>query len=295
MSSFAILILILLLMPLCPSAQCNGCTGQSKDYIYRGGDSSPLTWYSLQRLEHPANTSGQAPIYCYERKVQNHSPSMVTDIFWPIAGYQRPNLPPGLPNCCCVAASIPGLLEQEPPQGPLHYGPGRTSRYNTTVYAPKGGWFKTSAQTEIIPNVSEHPPLLATIEVAIQTTPEKFSVSKVRLTSTIISQSRAITTYEYELQNQGEEALSVFWNIPQTYEFGEKFNMGGRRMSPESPLVLPPGQLISRNVTSREQPAWFYTTVMLFDKEQQLIARDITTAYGFKNGRFLLDLKSYWE
>jgi len=112
------------------------CTGQSNATVYSGGDSNPLTFYSLERLV-TLGTAHNDPVHCYERNVDNHSVRDVTDVLWEVAGYYRSLLPAKKP--ICDATAILGHLAQPNPQGPLNYGIGPGS-YPSTVYEPSGGW-----------------------------------------------------------------------------------------------------------------------------------------------------------
>src|SRR6266568_8121754 len=98
------LILMLLIFPVSTIAQKQSCecTGQSKATIYSGGDKSPLTFYSLERLLQPG-TAQSDPIHCYERNVPNHSDRDVTDVLWEVAGYYRYLLPSKQPICDSTA------------------------------------------------------------------------------------------------------------------------------------------------------------------------------------------------
>lgn len=278
---------VLLLIALPVSAECSKCTGKSRDHIYQGGGQSPLSWYSLQRLEHPGNQSGSPPIYCYEQKVQNHSDREVADIYWPVAGYQRDLLPPQSADCCCQPTSIPGHLKYPHPMGLLYYGPGSASSYPTTTYAPKEGWpvfTKMSAGPQ-------YPSLTAALQFAVRTREGKLVVSNVGLLSTVFqSPVEEKYVYLYEFQNDGPEPLFIFWNIPQTDEFRKQFPMDIKK-----PLPLPPDDRVFRIVISEQIPAWAHTTVLVFNIERKVIARGTAAGFVFEKGEIIKNPLLEWE
>jgi hypothetical protein len=209
----SVLIAMLLIMPLVIFAQCE-CTEQSREHIYRGGDDLHLSWYSLQRQEHDGDPTGDPPpIFCYERKVQNRTDQEVTDIYWPIAGYQKKILPAQSLKCCCDSTSVPGPIKQPLPQGPLYYGPGN-SHYSTTVYQPRDGWQTRTANFRPMELVAEYPALTSGMQLAIRTSNGEVTVSNVKLQSKLyfITTPEKLYEYLYEFRNVGTEPLYIFFS-----------------------------------------------------------------------------------
>jgi hypothetical protein len=285
------LVALVVLVPMTLSADCR-CTRQSRDHVYSGGDRSPLTWYSLQRQEHPADPSGQRPpVYCYERQARNHGDQKIRDVYWPVAGYHKPFLPGAPADCCCEATSMPGPLQDPPPAGPLYFGPGGL-QYKTAAYAPKDGWPKVTSHVHPLgEGGGDSPPLQATIELAVQTPQEQIVVSHLSLSSTVTIDAAATTyKYRYEFFNEGSVPLFVFWNIPQTGEFREQFFISLR-----DPLLLKPKERVQRTVTSRQRPAWAYATLLIFDPNRDIASRSLTAVYGFADGEMLRDPLLDWD
>ena len=266
------LTIIALLLPHSRVLAACECSGKSSEHKFEGGDRSPLTWYSLQRVEHMRDP----PIRCYERSVRNHGKTDVRDVYWPVAGYRRDVVPPNPDSCCCQAVSIPGSLKQPVPSGPLYYGPGGGSAYPTTSYAPKDGWLTIVGQTDILPEGPPEP-LTSVIEFAI-TNSGATSVSRLYLVS-LVSSTGGKYTYQYKFLNKGREPILVYWDIPKTREFEAGF-----RMEPDDPLLVPPEKDVSRTIESSEVPAWAYTTVAVFDAKLSPVALGMASVYGFAKG-----------
>jgi hypothetical protein len=232
-------------------------------------------------MVHPGEPSGKPPIYCYERKVQNHSPSVVTDVYWPLAGYQRNLLPPGL-KCCCAVTSIPGLIQSEAAKGPLYYGPGRSTQYPTTIYAPKDGWIKATTQQS--PMQADRPSLNATIEVPIQTHQGEFIVSTITISSSV-SKLGEEYMYTYDVYNSGKETLYIRFSNIRPYEEANDDKSFSKFLLPINIYTNPEsGQ--SHNAaggTSKKMPKVFYVDVVVFSsKENDIknISEDAMYIYG---------------
>jgi hypothetical protein len=280
------LVTMVLLVPVGIFAEC-GCTGQSSNYIYQGGDGKPLRWFSLQRTE----VAGDPPIYCYERTVKNESSQDITDVYWPVAGYQRKILPANPPDCCCQYTPVPGALKTPHPTGSLHYGAG-TSHYPTTTYAPERGWSTTVAMRSLAASglkPADYPPLTSGIELALRNPQGQIVMSRVKLTS-IVEPSANRNTYLYMMENKGPEPLFIFWDIPLTMEARREIGLDIKE-----PLRLPPDDSTSHSISSSEPPAWALTTVVIFNGKHELVARALATVYGFAKGELLKDSSLDWE
>lgn len=260
------------------------CTRKSTDHKYEGGDKNPLTWYSRQRLEHP----GDRPVHCYEREVRNHISGEVRDVYWPVAGYRRDALPSPPVDCCCQAASIPGSLKQPDPTGLLYHGPGSSSSYPTTSYAPQDGWPAFYGKLNRL-NQPSAPTLTSVIELAVLDPQGKRSVSTIQLVSSVSSDG-GVNTYQYNFTNRGEEPLFLFWDIPKTEEFQGQFPI-----TLAEPLGLPPNKSVSRVVRSKEEAGWAYTTVIVLDGDKKTVAAGMASVYGFARGRLSKDTLQYWK
>lgn len=207
-----ILVLCVFAVIAAPIKLHSQCTGKSPDPPYRGGDQNPLTWFSLERLEQTGGPK-QPPTYTYERSVQNHSSRDVTDVYWPVAGYERKIVPAG--QRLCEQTMLDSALEVPSPTGPLHYGVG-TSHYLTTVYAPGTGWPSKLAFT---PPTETQPELSSAMEVAVRTS-DGFKICTIRLMSSVAAlPGKESVSYRYEFSNEGEAPVRVFWDIPRSPDF----------------------------------------------------------------------------
>lgn len=275
-----------LLLLLCEpnSAPCQspgGTTGRP----YAGGDKTPLTWSSSQRVKQPTSPGGSPPEYIYERGVKNCSREEVRDVYWPVAGYSKKSVPAGIE--LLDQTVVPGLIQMPSPTGPLHYGPG-TDHYETTAYAPKDGWpsFKLADNRQL-----SHPPvLISQIQVAVPIG-DGFSVCKLHLKSSIIpNPEKNSVTFQYDFSNEGRESLFVFWDIPRTKEFEKQF-----ATSMAEPLRVSPTEPVSRSVISAAVPICATSTVFIFDKNHDLLARGIVGGWSIRDGKPARDMAEEWR
>jgi hypothetical protein len=246
-------------------AQC-ACTGNSPAQKYEGGDGTPLRWYSLQRLIRPG-TSHSDPVHCYERQVTNDSSRDVTDVYWRVAGFERPLIEAGAP--VCDATSMLGHLEQPHVKGPLNHGVG-TRAYGTTVYAPAGGWGRQMA----LVNGREPPPLEATIQIPIrgkETTTLEFR-------STVVSDGSGYV-YRYEMANKGQNEVRVFWNVPITSEFASL------EFIPGSPIVMAAKSSVARQARSADKLAWAVAEVHVYSADLTWLGTGSAAAYASSLGK----------
>lgn len=75
-----------------------GCTGQTNDSVQEGGDPTILHWSSLKRVKVPESL-GKPAVYVFERQVQNNSNRAITDVHWPVANYEKDEIPAHEPRC----------------------------------------------------------------------------------------------------------------------------------------------------------------------------------------------------
>jgi hypothetical protein len=247
---------------------------------YLGGDKSPLTWSSSQKLVQ-AGTANALPVYGYDKTVENHSKQDVTDVYWPVAGYEKKILPAGIPLTDHV--TLPGDLQIPQPKGDLYYGVGKNS-YKTAVYAPKDGW----SSSGVIPTVTHA--LTAQLQVAILTV-ERHNICTVRLSSDV-SKNPAGNGFEYhyELANIGSIPIRVFWNIPGSETFREQF-----KQSEKDPFVLPPERPKTQIVKLNQAPAMYRTTVFISTTAGELIGRSIVGVWAAENAQRPVKLEDEWK
>ena len=262
----------LVFLPLCAIAQC---TGLSKEPIFSGGDQNPITWSSLR------NVLGQ--VVSYERKTENHSNQDVTDVYWPVAGYQKDVLPAN--TALCDQTTIPGEPDDKP--GILNVGPGSTPFYQTTAYCPKAGWANSRLTN---PGQAEPPALTSELQFAVRNH-GKIEICTLHLKAAIEPASDGNTVrYVYYFENDGPAPLSVFWDIPRTKEYEEKFGMNA-----ESPLHLYPNKLASITITAHEAPAGTPSTIYVFDGDHKVVGRSVVGVWGFAEGTTSFDFEKAWK
>lgn len=262
--------------PQAQATACDKCTGKSAETIYRGGNSSPLTFHSLRNEQAPVD---QQRVLCYERSVQNHSNANVPDVDWPVAGYYRKVLPPGKP--VCEVTSMPGPSDS--PAGRLYYGPGRND-YPSTSYAPKAGWpaLQAKASRLLLPVSQERtPPLQAMIQVPFTRSDGQSEIVSITLRSSVMRRDSGTFEYTYELLSDGERPIFVFWDIPQSQDLVRQFR------NPDLPITLSPRASVKGLVTSREEPAWTLSPVVVTDESRDTVwSFSYVAVYGSKAGTF---------
>jgi hypothetical protein len=249
-------------VPAHTQTQC-ACTGQSSDR-HEGGDASPLRWMSLARLVRSTPTSG--PEYCYERRVDNQSDRDVTDIYWPVAGVERPWV--GAHQPICDATSMPGAYRQPHPTGPLHYNTGPQS-YPTTVYAPPFGW---PTQMTQLKEGQGAPALASTLQIPIK----GVGIATLSFTSSVRTVGN-MRVFQYEITNNGPE-VRVFWNVPLTQDFRPL------EFLPNAPATMVPGGQIMRQVQSSDPLAVAVADVHVYTRELGWLGSGIATAYVSARG-----------
>lgn len=262
------------------------CLDKTNDHKYQGGDKIPLTWYSLQRLDHPGDSSSE-PQYCYERNVTNHSGDQVWDVSWKVAGYWAQVLPPraGI----CQALPLPGPLDIPHPNGPIHYGSGVRTQYSTTVYAPKDGWPSFTSAFTGFSGISQPGPLGGTLEVAVRPPTGEYTVVEVALRSSI-DLGKEGNVYRYEFENMGKQMLYVFWDVPRTDEFQEQFYLND-----DKPLILEPGVKHIHTVKSVQPAVRGIAAVLIRDADFKVISRGMASVYGFANGKTTFKHATEWQ
>ncbi len=265
--------ILLLLLPSVSFAQTQlcQCTGQSKGYIYSGGDQKPLTWYSLQRQQQKETPQSDS-IYCYERSVTNHQDRDVTDVDWEVAGYYRDLIPKKSP--ICESVPVLGGLEHPDPQGPLHYDVS-TQAYPTTVYRPVKGWLPKAAT--LVARTAAPPDLISSIPVALRAQDQNPRVSTLRLRSGVKHVGDDLF-FDFEIINMGQATLRVFWNIPMTNDFRPL------ELNPQAPPLIHPNQTWIRSVRSRDPLGWAVTAVSVYGDSGKIIARGLASVYCSANG-----------
>lgn len=241
------------------------CTGQSVAKRYEGGDNNPLHWYSLERRI-TAGTATSSAVYCYERSVANRSDRDVTDVFWKVAGFDRPLIPKATP--ICDATTLLGNLKVPHPSGALNYSVGPQS-YSTTVYAPSGGW--STPMTEV--KTSEWPMLESTMRIFIKDS----GMVTLNLRSSVTDDS-AGHTFRYEISNMGAMRVGVFWNVPLTQEFGSlEFN-------PNSPTPVDAESKVVRQARSKDPVGWTATNVEVYSIDKVWLGSSVASAYSSVKG-----------
>jgi hypothetical protein len=282
--SMLLLFVLAFVLPISTAAHhpC-ACINKTSDHRYQGGDKTPLTWYSIQRLEHPGTGSSE-PQYCYERKVTNHSKVEVRDVLWSVAGYWNRVLPPATEDCCCQALALAGSLAIPHPQGPIHYGTGSRTQYSTTAYAPKAGWPAATASFTPLRDVSSPPPLGGTFEVALPSPSGGYDIVTVVLRS-FVSRMEGGTEFEYtyEFANMGRAPVRVFWDVPRSDDFQRQFYL-----DQNEPLSVNAGAKQTRQVKSKEPPTEAITAVFIRDSKGDVVSRGIASVYGFASGKTTL-------
>lgn len=201
------------------------------------------------------------------RRVDNKSDRDVTDIFWKVAGFERDVVPKQ--DSICDATPLEG--EEKPhPEGPLYYSTGPRF-YDTTVYAPKGG-FKGAGK---ISAAKSTPELDSVIGVA-----NRYSGGKTDIGfRASVKPSGDKSEFEYEVTSSGPEKLLVYWYIPLTDDF-KPLNIS--RSAPITPM---PGQAVRRSVRSSDPVGWTAATVQIFDYDHRWLATGIASVYCSMKGK----------
>jgi hypothetical protein len=247
--------------PVQTQARCS-CTGQSADR-HEGGNGAPLRWSSLMRQVGSNPRTG--PEYCYERSVDNQSDRDVTNVYWEVAGIERPYLEKHQP--ICDATSMTGVFKSPDPAGPLNFNTG-TQSYSTTVYSPSSGWAGQTAA----PNAPNVPPLTSTMQIPIKGA----GIATVTLTSSLRTEGNT-HIFTYELSNAGP-AIRVFWNVPVTDDFRSL------EFLPNSPITVPPAGRVTREAKSLDPVGVAVADVHVYAADLTWLGSGVASAYASTKG-----------
>jgi hypothetical protein len=241
-----------------------GCTGQTNDVVHEGGDAAILHWSSLKRVKVPASL-GNPAVYVFERQVENNSNRAITDIHWPIANFEKDEIPMHEPRCDWST----GLGEQKPdPKGPVYYSVGARS-FPTQVYVPEGGFGTTKASV-----AGGAPELASSIEIT-----DPLSKKPVRVSfRASVAASGTGHQFKYEITSFASDKILVYWYVPMTDDF-KALEMG------RIPVRAAPGEIVTRAAHSGDAVAWTTAQVQIFDFDKRWLATGVASAYCSLKGK----------
>lgn len=278
--NFKLLVIAASGLLVAPLSAKDPCTGLSSEPIIPGGNET-VTWSSLRRAE--------GGLIVYEQTVKNESDHRLTDVDWPVAYFYRRYIDPK--ESICERTPVPGAATTH--SGDLYYSSTASASKScqTNPYAPEKPaiWpFSLFAGVDKLPQQS------TLVSGLLITVPSKtgFAVCNLSIKAGIgpSADTKTKFAYSYEFDNDGPEALFVFWDIPRLEEFVKQFDINS-----EKPLIIPPKEHISRVVNSNQIPGWGPSTILVFDNKMDLVARSIVGTWGFAEGRPSRDFNEVWS